>query len=256
MAVSQSSGLPILCYHSIDMSGSPVSVDPRSFADQMEYLRKQGYQTVTLHDVVEYAQNGHTSVKRPVCIVFDDGYKNNYREAFPVLDQAGFSATIFVTTDYVGKTNSWDAQHVSIRTLPMMSWEEIVEMSRHGIEFGSHTKSHPKLAEIDVKMAREELVGAKEELEHHIGKKVEFASYPFGSFNGEVQTLAESLFKAVVSTRLGKVHLGSDIHALERINAASNLFQWLPVPVAMAGSFNYYLAMKHGIDLAKRIVRQ
>lgn len=253
MAVSQSSGLPILCYHSIDVSGSPVSVDPKSFADQMAYLLRQGYQAVTLHDVVEYAQNGHTSVKRPVCIVFDDGYKNNYTEAFPVLHKVGFSATIFVTTDYCGKLNKWSPQHKSIPSLPMMSWEEMVEMSRHGIEFGSHTKSHPKLAEIDAKMAREELEGAKEELEHHLGEKVEFASYPFGSFNGEVKTLAESLFKAVVSTRLGKVQLGSDIHALERINASSKLFKLIPCQMTFSTHFDGYLMLKKLIDKAKTL---
>ncbi len=256
MIVSSLSGLPILCYHSIDMSGSPVSLHPQRFADQMVYLRRQGYQAVTLHDVVEYAQNGHTSVNRPVCIVFDDGYKNNYTEAFPVLLNVGFSATIFVTTDYCEKSNKWDEQSMSIPSFPMMSWHEIVEMSHHGIEFGSHTKSHPKLAEIDAKMAREELEGSKVALEDHLGKKVEFASYPYGSFNSEVKTLAESLFKAVVSTRLGKVQLGSDIHALERINAASDLFRSLPAWVALGGGLNYYLAMKNCIDWGKKVVRQ
>lgn len=254
MTVSQSSGFPILCYHSIDRSGSPVSVDPQNFSDQMAYLRRQGYEAVTLHDVVEYAQNGHISVKRPVCIVFDDGYKNNYTEAFPVLDKVGFSATIFVTTDYCGKSNSWSPQHMSIPTLPMMSWEEIVEMSRHGVEFGSHTKSHPKLAEIDAKMAREELEGAKEELENHLGKKVEFASYPFGSFNGEVKTLAESLFKAVVSTRLGKVQRGSNIYALERINAASKLFKLLPYQMTFSTNFDGYLMLKELINKGRTLL--
>ena len=254
--MSPLSGLPILCYHSIDRSGSPVSLAPQVFADQMAYLRAHGYQTVTLHDVVEYAKNGYSSVARPVCIVFDDGYKNNYTEAFPVLQEKGFSATIFVTTDYCGKSNSWGQQHGSIPSLSMMVWEEIVEMSRHGIEFGSHTKSHPKLAEIDGKKAHEELEGAKAELENHLGRKVEFASYPFGSFNDEVKTLAQSLFKAVVSIRLGKVQQGSDLHALERINAASKLFQSLPVWVALGGGANYYLAMKNCIDWGKQIVQQ
>jgi peptidoglycan/xylan/chitin deacetylase (PgdA/CDA1 family) len=256
MVMSPSSGLPILCYHSLDRSGSPVSVAPRSFADQMAYLRGQGYQAVTLHEVVEFAQKGHTSVKRPVCIVFDDGYQNNYTEAFPVLQKVGFPATIFVTTDYCGKSNGWGQQNRTIPTLPMMSWSEIMEMSRHGIEFGSHTKSHPKLAELDAKIAHEELEGAKKALEHHLGKKVEYASYPFGSFNDEVKVIAQSLFKAVVSTQLGKVRQGSHVHALERINAASDLFKRLPISLALAGSFNYYLAMKHGIDWGKRIVRQ
>ena len=249
-------GLPILCYHSIDTSGSPVSVDPQSFASHIAYLQEKGYQTVTLHDVAEFAQHGHTSVKKPICIVFDDGYKNNYTEAFPVLDKAGYSATIFVATDYVGKSNRWDEESMSIPSLPMMSWEEMGEMSRHGIEFGSHTKSHPKLAELDEKMAREELEGSKVELEDHLGKKVEFASYPFGSFNDGVKTLAASLFTSVVSTRLGKVQHGSDIHALERINVASELFRSLPVWVALGGGLNYYLNMKNCIDWGRKLIRR
>ena len=254
--VPPSPGLPILCYHSIDASGSPVSVDPQSFARHIAYLKEKGYQSVSLHEVVEYAQHGRTSVKDPVCIVFDDGYKNNYTEAFPVLDKAGFTATIFVATDYSGQSNRWDEESTSIPSLPMMSWEEIVEMSRHGIEIGSHTKSHPKLAEIDAARVREELEGSKVELEHHLGKKVEFASYPFGNFNDSVKSLAGSLFKAVVSTRLGKVRPGSDIHALERINPASDLFRSLPVWVALGGDLNYYLTMKNCVDWGKKLVRR
>ena len=76
----------------------------------------------------------------------------------------------------------------------MMTWEEVKEMSRHGIGLGSHTMSHPKLAEVPTEQALAELVGAKEEIENHVGREVAFASYPFGSFNDRVRGFAQSVF--------------------------------------------------------------
>ena len=153
--------LPILCYHSIDGSNSVVSVAPKSFGAQMRYLKSKGFQTLPLKEIVEYTQYGTTSVAKPIGIVFDDGYTNNYTDAFPILQEVGFQATIFLVTNYCGKLNEWGPQHESIPLLPMMTWEEIKEMSRHGIEFGSHTMSHPKLAEVSTEQALSELVGPR-----------------------------------------------------------------------------------------------
>ncbi|NIQ16060.1 MAG: polysaccharide deacetylase family protein, partial [Candidatus Dadabacteria bacterium] len=239
------SGIPVLCYHSIDPSNSVISVSPESFAAQMRHLKKLGYQSISLNEIVNYVHKGVSNFNRPIGIIFDDGYRNNYTKAFPVLQEVGYTATIFVTTGYCGKFNEWGAQNNSIPRLPMMTWEEISEMSRNGIEIGSHTKSHPKLAELDELKAREELIGAKKQIEDHIGREVEFASYPFGSFNDEVKQVAKTAFKAVVSTRVGKVRVGSDVHALERINTSGKLFKMLPPKIIFSGSLDYFITLKN-----------
>ncbi len=186
--------IPILCYHSIDGRDSSVFMDPRSFAAQMRYMKRKGFTTLSLEEIVNYTRDGTASDGKPIGIVFDDGYKNNYTEAFPVLQEVGFQATIFLAINYCGKVNDWRSQHKSIPLLPMMTWEEVKEMSRHGIELGSHTMSHPKLAEVPTEQALAELVGAKEEIENHVGREVAFASYPFGSFNDRVRGFAQSVF--------------------------------------------------------------
>lgn len=135
--------------------------------------------------------------------------------------------------------------------LRMLSWGNIVEMSRHGIEFGSHTKSHPKLAELDPEEAREEMVGAKLEIEDRTGKAANFISYPFGSFNRQTQEIAREAFKGAISTRVGKVTRGSDAYALERINMAGGLLKALPMNLAFFRSFDLYIGIKKVLDSCK-----
>ena len=76
--------IPILCYHSIDGRDSSVFMDPRSFAAQMRYMTRKGFTTLSLEKIINYSRNGTASDGKPMGIVFDDGYKNNYTEAFPV----------------------------------------------------------------------------------------------------------------------------------------------------------------------------
>ena len=244
-------GIPILCYHSIDTSNSPVSVTPTAFARQMDWLRKRGFNSLTLNDLVGWVQAKGGCSGKPVCLVFDDGYYNNYTHGFPILQEVGFTATIFVATDYCARINSWDNQHRSIPRLRMMSWENIVEMSRHGIEFGSHTRSHPDLTQLGSDEVREELIGAKKVLQDRIGKAVRFCSYPFGKFNTLTKQVARSAFSGAVSNRIGKVTPESDRYALERINAASALFKILPTRVVFAANFDFYIAAKKSVDSFK-----
>jgi peptidoglycan/xylan/chitin deacetylase (PgdA/CDA1 family) len=250
----ESRSIPIICYHSIDESDSVISVSPKSFALQMRHLKALGYQAVSLREITDYVHKGFTTANRPIGIIFDDGYKNNYTEAFPVLQEVGFTATIFITTDYCGQINAWGPQHGSIPRLPMMTWNQIEELSRQGIEIGSHTKSHPKLSELGMDKIRDELVGAKALLEDRIGKNIEFASYPYGNYNETVKQIAKSYFKAVVSTRVGKVRKGSDPHALKRLNASGKLFKMFSPKMIYAGSLSYYIAVKTAMNKFKSLM--
>lgn len=94
-------------YHSIDESGSCVSVSPSDFRLQMAYLKRKGYQTLSLSDFCNFFDSGLSVGRNSVVITFDDGYRNNYEEAFPILREYGFRATIFLITDYIGKTAQW-----------------------------------------------------------------------------------------------------------------------------------------------------
>ena len=131
MERSKKQAIPILTYHSIDDSGSVVSVSVANFNKQMRYIRKKGYKTYCLLEMVNCIKRGDKLPYDGIVITFDDGYENNYKEAFPILLEYGYTATIFLTTGHCGKANNWASQHAYIPKFSMLTWAEIREMSRH-----------------------------------------------------------------------------------------------------------------------------
>jgi len=99
--------IPILCYHSIDESGSLISTAPSLFAKQVEYLRKHRYRVLSLSEMLRLLHAREFVPSKAVVMTFDDGYENNYTYAFPLLRSCGFSATIFLATEYVGQNAGW-----------------------------------------------------------------------------------------------------------------------------------------------------
>jgi peptidoglycan/xylan/chitin deacetylase (PgdA/CDA1 family) len=217
----------------------------------MGYLKKYGFQTLSLGNVIRCVKQGKEFPEKGVVITFDDGYKNNYTHAFPIFKEYQFTAIIFLTTNFCGKTNNWPSQHPSIPSLPMLTWKEIREMTKYGIEFGAHTQSHPCLTEVDITIAQEEIVRSKEDIEAHLNKPVEFFSYPFGSYNGQVKEIIKPVFKGAISNIPGKVNFKSDRFALERINASSQIFKALPLKLLSFNSFGTYLLLKKAFNKSR-----
>jgi peptidoglycan/xylan/chitin deacetylase (PgdA/CDA1 family) len=127
-----------------------------------------------------------------ISITFDDGYENIYHHAYPILKEYGFSATIFLITDFVGKENSWDV-NMGWRRFRHLSWEEIHEMKGNGITFGSHTVTHRDLTKLPLDEVKMELSESKRILEEKIGKEVRYLSYPFGRYTDEIQEIAKEI---------------------------------------------------------------
>lgn len=100
-------GIPILCYHSIDVSGSLISTSPALFASHMAYLAASHYRVVSMAEAVECCTNGDPVDRRTVVLTFDDGYANNHEDALPILKRYGFRATFYIATGFVGGRASW-----------------------------------------------------------------------------------------------------------------------------------------------------
>ena len=152
-----------------------------------------------------------------VVLTFDDGFRNVYEYALPVLQTYGFPATVFLVTDYCEKTNSWPGQTVRIEGEPLLRWREIQEMSRAGISFGSHTRTHPDLRKLSIEQAEEELASSKKAIADATGLPVDMLAYPYGAYDAAVRNLARQHFRLACSTHLGFVKQDSDLFALERI---------------------------------------
>ncbi len=133
----------------------------------------------------------------------------------------------------------------------MLTWEEVREMSRYGIAFGSHTQNHPHLTEINIEKAREEIIKSKMDIEERLHKPVDFFSYPYGSFNSQIREIVKSAFKGAISNRPGKIGYKSDIYALERINTTGQIFKTLPFKILFWGSLGFYLILKKSFNKSK-----
>jgi len=207
----------ILTYHSIDDSGSVLSTAPRIFAEQMRILYEQGYAVALLDTVLD---NHHIDPlsKGRVAITFDDGFRNVYEHALPVLQRYGFPATVFLVTDYCGKANDWPGQPAHVHRHALLSWPQIREMSAAGMTFGSHTRTHPNLRAVALGDMEEELRGSKCQIEDAIGRPVTSLAYPYGGYSLDVKRLAGQCFTIACTTTLDFVRLGSDRLALERLD--------------------------------------
>jgi len=171
--------VPILTYHSIsdNLFGRShpyyqINTSPVVFAQQMRWLRNAGYRTLDLHDLPALFESGLDLCKRFV-VTFDGGYRDVLTEGWPVMQQCGFSATVFLTTD-------------RIRTDPLrfegadyLTWKDVRELYSHGVTFGSHTVSHPDLRSLEPEEIDYELGYSKESIEQKIGGPVRAFSYPF-----------------------------------------------------------------------------
>ncbi len=206
--------IPILTYHSIDDSGSVTSVSPATFKWQMDNLWQKGYRTLSLSETIKIIRHNRPFPEKTVVITFDDGYQNTFTEAFPVLDQYSFKATIFVITDFCGKVIRWPG----FQKYSALSWSEIKKMHSSGFEIGAHTVSHPDLTRISMKKAEHEILRSKIEIQDHLGDDVDVFAYPFGKYNSKIKQIAGKHFAGACSTRLRKVTINSDPYTIERID--------------------------------------
>jgi peptidoglycan/xylan/chitin deacetylase (PgdA/CDA1 family) len=217
VATNRPRRIAILAYHSLDENGSVLSTPPAVFAEQMRILAELDVDIVNMNEISQ--RINQTSASKPiVAITFDDGFRNIYEHGLPVLQSCGFTATVYLVTDYCGKANSWPSQPRTILRQPLLNWNQIKEMREGGIEFGSHTRTHPYLTTLSPSQAEEEMVASKNAIEDAIGCPVETFAYPYGVYNNSVKQLAKAHFAVALSTALGLVQPGSDVFALERLD--------------------------------------
>lgn len=210
--------LPILTYHSLDTTGSVISTAPIVFRQQMQWFYQHGFVTISLVQAARLLTLKQPFPERTCVLTFDDGYDNVYQEAFPVLQQYGFTATVFLVTAYCGKTNDWPGHRSPIGDRALLSWPQISEMAGHGITFGSHTATHPDLVRISRDQAAHELRESKQTIEDRLGRKVETFAYPYGHYNRATVDLVRTHFSVACSTTLGKAADSDDPTLLPRID--------------------------------------
>ncbi|RNB87205.1 polysaccharide deacetylase family protein [Brevibacillus fluminis] len=203
---NQQESIPVLMYHCISKGNNYLYVPPEQFEHQLVSLQKDGYTTITASELLSFWERGTVLPKKPVLITLDDGYEDNYTNAFPILKKHRAKATIFVVTGAVGRPN-------------YMSWQQLGEMNKSGlVDLESHTVHHHNTRKITDAEFRTELVDSKQELESHLNKKIVIFAFPFGeSKPSSAAILQESGYRIAFSTNKGLAHYPDGKYRLKRL---------------------------------------
>ena len=209
--------VPILTYHSLDDSGSVVSVPPAVFEQHMRWLSAHGLHCIRLDELLDAWTGAGALPPRPVVLTFDDGYANVLRVGVPVLRELGFRATVFAIPGMTGGWNEWPGQAPGIPRLRLLSWAELEELLEAELEVGAHTMRHPRLSALPDREAAREITESRTALEQRLGRPVRTFAYPFGSV-GSTHDVVRREFDAACGTRLGTARRSDDLHELPRID--------------------------------------
>ncbi|KEH89719.1 polysaccharide deacetylase family protein [Clostridium novyi] len=199
-------GVPVIMYHSIKYEkDNCVRLPKENFEKQMKYLKDNNYTTLTLDELYDFFEKNIPVPKKSVVLTFDDGYKDNYNTAYPILKKYGFKATVFMITDYIG-------------TGEYLTEDQLKEMDKNGFDVQSHTADHSTLTELSYDKQYDTIAKSKERLEKLLNKKIKYIAYPCGKYNNDtVKAVENAGYKMAVSTD-GKWSDKSDgIFTLDRV---------------------------------------
>ena len=206
---SAAEGVPVLNYHQInDKDENALTVHVDQFEAQMAYLAENGYHAITPAQMLDAWENGTELPDKPVIITFDDGYVDNYKNAYPILKKYGLKGTIFAVTDYLGTYPNY------------FTWAQAKEMQDSGVmEIESHTLSHMELTTAgSEEELRHQLVDSKKALDWHLGKDVRFIAYPCGSYNEEIERIAhEAGYRAAFTVHYGLADPEENREIMDRV---------------------------------------
>jgi len=192
----------ILAYHRINpwYRDDALSVNPEIFESHIKFLLEKGFKPVSLYDYLDEKVSD-----KKFCITFDDGFADNYFFAFPILTKYNIKATIFLIAHFIG-TEKIHQKYTDREKDRYLQWKEIHEMIKSGIDFGSHSLTHPDLTTLDKKQLWDEIFDSKRFLQKNIGRKVNFFCYPYGRQNEKIRQTVKNAgyLGAVVTNWKGK----------------------------------------------------
>jgi len=206
--------VPILMYHYIseppagsDAIRTDLSVTPERFDEQLAYLKSAGYTTISLNDLVRALTVGAPLPERPIVLTFDDGYRDAYEHAYPLLTKYGYAGTFFLITSYI------DQGHPEYLT-----WPQVSEMAAAGMSMEAHGYTHDAMEGRGRDYLIWQMLGSKEAIEERTGEIVRCFCYPSGHYDEEaMQVLHELGYWAATTTLFGHEHSSESLFDLERV---------------------------------------
>jgi len=184
-----------------------LSVTPKNLDAQLAYLKRAGFTVISLDELLLALQGETELPPKPIVLTFDDGYRDNYLYAFPLLKKYGFSATFSLVTQYIDQNNP-----------NYLSWEQVIEMRQAGMDFAAHTYNHADLKGKDVDFLVYQILGSKEAIEARTKEPLHFFTYPSGSYDQlTIDVVKSANFWGALTTQEGSVNSYANRFELRRV---------------------------------------
>ncbi len=186
----------ILTYHSIDDSGSVISVAEATFRAQVAWLASSGIPVVPLREIAFLPEDASA-----IALTFDDGLESFGRVAQPILADAGLPATLYVVSSLVGQRSVWSGGVGGMPTFDLMDWDQLGAAVESGlVAMGGHTRTHPRLPCIGTSEAEDEILGCADDIERRLGVRPTSFAYPYGYLDDRAVELAATTYATAVTT--------------------------------------------------------
>jgi peptidoglycan/xylan/chitin deacetylase (PgdA/CDA1 family) len=206
-----------LMYHELEVPGRTLCnsepgyaryvLPEREFREQIDFLKAKGYRGLSVGQALAFPEESNTSTGAGtnICVTFDDGSETDLLSAAPILHQAGFGATFYITAGWLGKPGH-------------LSAPQLKELSAQGFEIGCHSMTHPMLTDLDESGLQHEIADAKSQLEQIVGQPVEHFSCPGGRYDDRVVRIARAAgYRTVATSRIRANSPDTDLFALGRV---------------------------------------
>lgn len=205
----------ILTYHSVDDSGSVISVTPEELARNLDALASRNVSIVSLASLCDVPEGTDAAA-----ITFDDGFANFTSSAVPVLSARGLTATVFVVPRHVGTSNVWEADdsRFPVPRLPLMSWDDIGDARDAGFEIGGHGMTHRSLRGLGDELLRAEVDDCYASIQRHIGSAPKSFAFPYGDHDRAAVEAVGRRFACVCTTRLDVIRDADPPNAMPRLD--------------------------------------
>jgi peptidoglycan/xylan/chitin deacetylase (PgdA/CDA1 family) len=205
----------ILTYHSIDDSGSVISLPESVFRRHAAWLGSGAVRVTGVGELLRMDPD-----EDAVAITFDDGFANFGSTAWPILQAHELPVTVFVVADHVGGTNTWGGKtDPAIPALPLLDWDSLGSLAERGVELGSHTRRHPRLPELDPERLEDEVAGSADAIERHAGVRPAGFAYPHGAVDPKSRRAVERRYDWACTTELTWLPERVRPHRLPRLDS-------------------------------------
>lgn len=190
----------ILTFHSVDESGSVLSIAPSELRSLVESIRASAHEVVPLAEML-----ASPSTPRRIALTFDDGVASLHENALPLLSELEAPATLFLTTGWLGRDNRWPGMPDDAPHMTMLDWDQVLDLGRAGWSIQAHTVNHPDMRTLGDAEIDRELERCDDEIESRLGERPDVFAYPYGHYDARVAARAKRRYRYAVTAAMGRL---------------------------------------------------